>query len=271
MTGAEVIPAASGVRRHTTLAASRLASNPGPMTLDGTHSYVLAGPGASSVVVVDPGPLDEEHLAELAARPVSVVLITHHHLDHTAASAAFHALTGAPVRALDPAFCVGGEPLRDGELIEVAGVRIRVVATPGHTADSVCFVLPDDTGLDGSSTGAGSVLTGDTVLGRGTTVIAHPDGALGAYLSSLDLLAALGAATVLPAHGPVLPDLASVVAGYVAHRRVRLAQVEAALERLGGDAEVVGVTDLVYADVDPGVRAAAQRSVAAQLAYLQSR
>lgn len=270
MTSDNVISAAGGVRQRTTLAASRLAPNPGPMTLDGTNSYVLAGPGAASVVVVDPGPVDEAHLAELAARPVALVLITHHHLDHTAASAQFHEMTGAPVRALDPAFCIGGEPLVDGELIEAAGVRIRVVATPGHTADSVCFLLPDDTRPDGSGD-AGSVLTGDTVLGRGTTVIAHPDGELGAYLASLDVLAGLGAATVLPAHGPVLPDLSVVVALYVAHRLTRLAQVRAALTLLGPRATADSVTDLVYNDVDPSVRAAASRSVAAQLAYLRSR
>lgn len=270
VTSVDVIPTADGVRRHTFLASSHLAPNPGPMTLDGTHSYVLAVPGSSSVVVVDPGPPDETHLAVLARRPVALVLITHHHLDHTAASAAFHARTGAPVRALDPAFCVGGDPLADGELIETAGLRIRVVATPGHTADSVCFVLPDDAAPDGGDPRA-SVLTGDTVLGRGTTVIAHPDGQLGAYLASLDVLAALGAATVLPAHGPVRPDLSVVVAEYAAHRRTRLAQVEAALAQLDADADAAAVTDLVYADVDPAVRAAAERSVAAQLAFLRSR
>ena len=93
---------------------------------------------------------------------------------------------------------------------------MRVLATPGHTADSVCFLLPDDVSLDGAT--VGSVLTGDTILGRGTTIIAHPDGRLGDYLASLDLLAAIGPATVLPAHGPVLPDLPAVVAAYVAHR-----------------------------------------------------
>ncbi len=293
--GGPEVKRAAAVRPCTRLAGSRLAPNPGPMTLDGTNSYVLAAPGASSVVVVDPGPLDGRHLADLAARPVALVLITHHHLDHTEAGAAFHASTGAPVRALDPAFCIGGAPLTDGELIVAAGVRIRVVATPGHTADSVCFLLPDDgplndgplrdgplndgplrdaplrgAPLDGR-VGAGSVLTGDTVLGRGTTVIAHPDGALDAYLTSLDVLAGLGPAIVLPAHGPVMPDLSVVVREYTAHRRARLAQVEAALRDLGPAADTCAITDVVYADIDPSVRAAAERSVAAQLSYLRSR
>lgn len=233
------------------------------MTLDGTNSYVLGLPGADRVVVVDPGPLDDAHLRALAARPVELVLITHHHLDHTEASAAFHAATGAPVRALDPAFCVGGEPLTDGELIEAAEIRIQVLATPGHTADSVCFVLPDD------EEGRGSVLTGDTILGRGTTIIAHPDGRLGDYLASLELLERIGPATVLPAHGPVLPALSVVAAAYAAHRQQRLAQIREALAVLGPDATAAEVTALVYAEVHVSVRAAALRSVEAQLAYLR--
>ncbi|BAS17492.1 beta-lactamase-like protein 2 [Arthrobacter sp. Hiyo8] len=155
------------------LTRSRLAPNPGPMSLDGTNSYVIAAPDAAGVVVVDPGPLDESHLAALAAAgPVELVLITHRHKDHTEASEVFHELTGAPVRAADPAYCHGGEPLRGGEVIEAGGVEIRVLATPGHTSDSVCFHLPGD-GPDGS------VLTGDTILGRGTTVLDYPDGRLG--------------------------------------------------------------------------------------------
>jgi glyoxylase-like metal-dependent hydrolase (beta-lactamase superfamily II)/8-oxo-dGTP pyrophosphatase MutT (NUDIX family) len=250
--------------RRSAFTRSRLAPNPGPMTLDGTNSYVIAAPDSASVVVVDPGPLDARHLHELAARPVELVLITHHHLDHTEASAAFHALTGAPVRAFDPAFCIGGEPLTDGAEIVAAGTRIRVLATPGHTADSVCFILPDD------DDGVGSVLTGDTILGRGTTIIAHPGGRLGDYLASLDRLAAVGSATVLPAHGPVRPDLAAVAAEYAAHRQLRLDQIRDALGRLGPDAGVAAVTDLVYADVPADVRRAAETSVAAQLEYLRS-
>ena len=240
---------------------SLLAPNAGPMTLDGTNSYLIGAPGTGSIVVVDPGPLDEGHLAALAAAGrVELVLITHRHADHTAASIRFAGLTGAPVRAFDAAYCVNGDPLGDGELILAAGTEIRVLHTPGHTADSICLHLPGDGP-------AGSVLTGDTVLGRGTSII---DGALADYLASLEALRALGPATVLPAHGRVLPDLAAICDAYLAHRRERLDQVRAALHTLGSDASVARVTDVVYAQTDAAVRFAAEASVRAQLDYLRA-
>ncbi|ARK03524.1 hypothetical protein B8281_01040 [Cellulosimicrobium sp. TH-20] len=290
----------------TRLAAVLRAGNPGPMTLDGTRSYVLRAPGSASCVVVDPGPDDAAHLDALAvAGPVELVLVTHRHADHTAGSPGLRARTDAPVRAADPDHCHGGAPLRDGEVIEAAGLRVVVLATPGHTADSVCLVLPDDgpvaptddptrrtadPGLAGSGTaGSGTaahegartpsgttVLTGDTVLGTGTTVIAAPDGSLGAYLASLDTIEAVagspGPAVGLPGHGPVVDDLAARVRAYREHRHERLAQVRDVLTTLGlaPDAQdaVNQVVARVYADVDPTVRGAARQSVAAQLSFL---
>src|SRR5664279_2127356 len=250
-------------RRVTDQAAVILAPNPGPMTLDGTNSYLLAGPGSASSIVVDPGPGEAGHLSALtSAGSVELILITHRHHDHTEGAAELARLTGAPVRAADPRHCIGSRPLVDGEIIEAAGLLVSVVATPGHTDDSVCFLLPDD----GPT---GSVLTGDTVLGRGTTVIARPDGSLGAYLSSLRVLSGLGPRFVLPAHGPQLPDLGAVAGAYLAHRGQRLDQIRSALEVLGLDAAVGAVTDLVYDDIDVSVRIAAEHSVAAQLEYLR--
>lgn len=247
----------------TDLAAVLLAPNPGPMTLDGTNSYLLAAPAARSRIVVDPGPADAGHLSALAAAgPVELILITHRHHDHTEGAVELARMTGASVRAADPAHCSNGAPLRDGERIVAAGVAVTVMATPGHTDDSVCFLLDDD----GAT---GSVLTGDTILGRGTTVIAPPDGSLGAYLSSLQRLAALGPRFMLPAHGPTLPNLADVATEYLAHREQRLAAIRAALAVLGPEAAVAAVTDVVYADIDPSVRFAAEHSVAAQLDYLR--
>jgi glyoxylase-like metal-dependent hydrolase (beta-lactamase superfamily II) len=259
-------------QRTSSLTRAMLAPNPGPMTLDGTNTYLVGGPG-TPVVVVDPGPADDGHIAALvAAGPIELVLVTHHHADHTAASAQLHRITGVPVRALDPAQCHGGRSLADGELIEAGGTSIRVIATPGHTADSVCFHLPDDAalGVGRDSTNArGSLITGDTILGRGTTVLAPDDGALADYLRSLEGIRALGPITVLPGHGPVLADLAATTTALLTHRQRRLASVRAALETLGADATVQSVADAVYADVDPAVRFAAEASVAAQLAYLR--
>ncbi|MBE9927541.1 MBL fold metallo-hydrolase [Cellulosimicrobium cellulans] len=274
----------------TRLAAVLRADNPGPMTLDGTRSYVLRAPGSASCVVVDPGPDDAAHLDALAAAgPVELVLVTHRHADHTAGSPGLRARTGAPVRAVDPDHCHGGLPLRDGEVIEAAGLRVAVLATPGHTADSVCLVLPDDGPVTSTDDRARrtappadpgpagtTVLTGDTVLGTGTTVIAAPDGSLGAYLASLDAIEAVtggpGPVTGLPGHGPVVDDLAARVRAYREHRHERLAQVRAALTTLGLAPDAPGAVDevvaRVYADVDPAVRGAARQSVAAQLAFL---
>ncbi|WP_457962757.1 MBL fold metallo-hydrolase [Arthrobacter sp. D1-29] len=261
-----MVTSASGpiLQRSSALTRFILAPNPGPMSLEGTNSYVLRAAGQAGAVVVDPGPADEAHLLALAAAgPVELVLVTHRHADHTAGSARLSELTGAPVRAADPRHCHGGGlPLQDGEAIRAAGLDIRVLATPGHTSDSVCFQLPED----GPN---GSVLTGDTILGRGTTMLDYPDGTLGDYLASLDRLEALGAAAVLPAHGPVLSSLETITRAYRDHRQERLAQIRAALDRLGRDAAVGAVTDAVYSDVEPSVRRAAEMSVAAQLDYLR--
>ncbi|MGS0686439.1 MBL fold metallo-hydrolase [Nakamurella sp. GG22] len=240
-----------------------LAPNPGPMTLDGTNTYLLSAPDSARRIVVDPGPDDAGHLGALAAAGlIELILITHRHGDHTEGAPELSRRTGAPVRALDPAHCQGAAPLVDGETIEAAGVVVTVLRTPGHTDDSVSFLLD----ADGAT---GSVLTGDTILGRGTTVLAPPDGSLAAYLASLDLLAGLGPRRVLPAHGPQLPDLSVVAGAYRSHRQQRLDQIRSALNILGPDAGVPAITDLVYDDIDSAVRAAAEHSVAAQLEYVR--
>jgi glyoxylase-like metal-dependent hydrolase (beta-lactamase superfamily II) len=251
-----------------------LAPNPGPMSLDGTNTYVVRAPGSRGAVVVDPGPDIREHLDRIHGHgPVDLILLTHHHRDHAESAATLATRTGAPVRAAEPSLNIGAQPLHDGEVIEAAGTRIVVVATPGHTADSVCLHLPEDRPAD-SDERSGSVLTGDTILGRGTTILAQPVGAVRDYLRSLEVLRDLPAARlVLPAHGPRLPSLRGIAEDYLVHRQQRLTQVVAALAELdvepSRDASVIArVTDMVYPHVGPSVRFAAEASVSAQLEYL---
>ncbi|MDT0341899.1 MBL fold metallo-hydrolase [Streptomyces litchfieldiae] len=244
-----------------------LAPNPSLMTLEGTNTWILAEPDAELAVVVDPGPVDEAHLrrvvetVERAGRRVALTLLTHGHADHAGGAARFAELTGTPVRALDPALRLGDEGLGAGDVITTGGLELRVVPTPGHTADSLSFQIVADA----------AVLTGDTVLGRGTTVVAHPDGRLGDYLDSLRRLRSLtvddGVHTVLPGHGPVLRDAQGAVDYYLVHRANRLAQVETAVEN--GYRTPTEIVAHVYADVDRAVWPAAELSVRAQLDYLR--
>jgi glyoxylase-like metal-dependent hydrolase (beta-lactamase superfamily II) len=260
-----------------------LAPNASPMTLDGTNTWVLHDPSSDRSVVVDPGPPDREHLDAVvdAAGEVAVVLLTHRHLDHSESARAFAERVGCGVRALDPAYRLGSEGLSEGDVVVVGDLEVHVVATPGHSSDSLSFVVPSER----------AVLTGDTVLGRGTTVVAHPDGELGAYLGSLDRLRDLAEAhaveTVWPGHGPVIDQALPVLEHYIAHRHERLEQVREALRSLdvpltGADPDrPVSATDgvplarrvveIVYADVDPVLWPAAELSVRAQLLYLARR
>lgn len=284
--------------RVTERAECVLAPNPGPMTLDGTNTWVLLEPGSDEALVVDPGPLDEAHLRAVlgAVRArgarVGLSVLTHHHLDHAASAARFAEISGSPVRrlAVGPGTAAsrgrlpegharGGDlpegrardgdlrdgdlpegDLRDGDRLDVGGLEAVVLATPGHTADSLSLLLPADQVL----------LTGDTMLGRGTTVVAYPGGDLTAYLASLERIAGFTAAgevtQILPGHGPVVVDAAEAVRYYLDHRRERLQQVREALD--AGDRTADEVVARVYADVPREVWPAARLSVLAQLAYL---
>ncbi|HEX3823700.1 MAG TPA: MBL fold metallo-hydrolase [Mycobacteriales bacterium] len=238
-----------------------LAPNPGPMTLDGTNSWVLREPGAQRCVVVDPGPIENGHVDLLAAvGSIELIVLTHGHFDHSESAPRLHELSGAPVVARDRSLCIGAEPLSDATgRTSLAGLEWLTVLTPGHTSDSVCLLLESDQAL----------LTGDTVLGRGTAVVAYPDGQLGPYLDSLQRLRDLAAADVallLPGHGPVINQPVEVLDHYLAHRQERLGQVQAALD--AGDVEAAAIVRRVYADVDQVLWPAAELSVRAQLDYL---
>jgi glyoxylase-like metal-dependent hydrolase (beta-lactamase superfamily II) len=245
-----------------------LAPNPSPMTLDGTNTWLIAAPGSASAVVVDPGPDDDRHLhrvlaaAEEDGRRIAAIVLTHGHPDHSAGARSLAARAGAPVHAVDPAHRLGDEGLPPGSVLAEAGCELEVILTPGHSADSVCLLLRADR----------AVLTGDTVLGRGTAVIAH-DGNLADYLGSLDRLKALteeaGIGVLLPGHGPLLAEPAAVLDFYITHRAERLAEVKAALT--AGERTPAGIVARVYADVDRALWPFAEFSVRAQLDYLAER
>ncbi|AKS31043.1 MBL fold metallo-hydrolase [Mycolicibacterium goodii] len=256
-------PAYGLLRPVTESASVLLCNNPGLMTLEGTNTWVLRAPGSDEIVVVDPGPDDDEHITRVAELgTIRLVLISHRHEDHTGGIDRIVERTGAVVRAVGSGFLRGlGGPLTDGEVIDAAGLRITVLATPGHTADSLSFVLDD-------GDGPGAVLTADTVLGRGTTVIDTEDGSLRDYLESLRRLRGLGQRVVLPGHGPELGDLSAVTEMYLAHREERLEQVRGALRELGDDATARQIVEHVYTDVDEKLWDAAEQSVQAQLDYL---
>ncbi len=179
-----------------------LAANPSPMTLDGTNTYVVGARGSGQAVVVDPGPDDPAHLSAveevLTARDARcvAVLVTHHHGDHAEAALPWGRRFGAPVAAASRAVAgPEGRLLQPGERLTLAGTSLDVVPTPGHTADHLAFRLE-----------SGAVLVGDHVLGRGTSVVTHPEGDVVAYLESLRRVHDLGPSALYCGHGPELTE-----------------------------------------------------------------
>lgn len=241
-----------------------LAPNASPWTLEGTNTWLLRG--QTDAVVIDPGPSDAGHLeriTEAADRHgvrIAVVVLTHGHVDHSEGARELAERHGVGVRALDPAHRLGSEGLVDGDVIRFDGLQVNVIGTPGHSSDSVSLVHD------------GALLTGDTVLGRGTTLVAWPDGKLGDYLLSLsrlrDLAERQGITQILPGHGPALDDPLAVFTMYLEHRAQRLEQVRDALAN--GCETAQQIVERVYADVPREVWPAAEQTVEAQLEYLQS-
>lgn len=232
-----------------------LAPNPGPLTLEGTNTWVV---GEHPSLVIDPGPDDPGHLREILreARGVAAVLLTHRHPDHAPGAVALSTATGAPVLAFRPD--PGEERLRDGQVVEGGGVALTAVHTPGHTPDHVAF-------LEASSR---ALFTGDAVLGRGTSVIDPPEGDLAAYLRSLRSMLGLGARTIRPGHGPSVWEAAAKLEEYLGHRQERERQVLDALS--AGPRTPEELVAEIYADYPPDVLAFAARSMLAHLVKLEA-
>lgn len=237
-----------------------VAPNPGPMTGPGTNAYVVGD--ATEVVVVDPGPDDDAHLAAImaavAGRDVAAVAVTHHHADHwplakrVSAAAAGAPFTAHGHHALDAPDLV----VSDGDEISVGTRTLRAVHTPGHASDHVCWLLDD-----------GSLLTGDHVMSGSTVVIAPPDGEMAVYLESLQRTRDLAPARILPGHGTAIEDPMVVLDFYMSHRLAREVSV---LDAVGAGAGTVdAVVTAVYTDVDPLLHPVARYSVLAHLIKLR--
>lgn len=238
-----------------------LAPNANAWTFEGTNTWLLAEPGSDVCAVVDPGPDDDAHLAAILAaagdRRIVAVLVTHAHHDHAELASRLAAVTGAPVRAAHPRLT--DVPLQDDDEIRVGALTVRVLYTPGHTGDSVCFHLPAE----------GSVLTGDTVLGRGSPIV--KPGRLGEFFASLDRLSAVLApagSLILPGHGPALPHPVPELERRRQSRMRRLDQVAVAMAE--GVTEPEALVDRMYPDLAPELRDAARISVEASIVHVQT-
>jgi len=254
------------------------AKNPGPFTFKGTNSYIV---GTTELAVIDPGPDDDEHLKALLdaidGRPVSHIVVSHTHRDHSPLAARLSAATGAhtyaegPHRAARPSS--GPSPLEsgadtsfvpdnrltDGQVLAGDGWALTTVLTPGHTANHAAFALE----------GTGLLFSADHVMGWSTTIVAPPDGSMSDYMASLDKLIARDDKLLLPGHGGPVKDPRSYMLGLKEHR---LAREQAILERLRrGDRSIADMVKAIYRDLNPRLHAAAGLSVLAHLEDLVDR
>lgn len=269
----ESVEVAPGVRRITV-------NNPGPFTFHGTNSYVV---GEDTVAVIDPGPEDDDHfdalVAAIAGRPVSHVLVSHTHVDHSPLAPRLAAATGAvvvaegphrPARPLrigeinpldasgDTAF-MPDVPIADGERIAGDGWALTAIFTPGHTANHMVFALE----------GTGIVFSADHVMAWATSIVAPPDGAMSDYMQSLDRMLERDDTLYLPGHGGPVTNPAAFLRGLKAHRKMR---ERAIVERLrSGDRTVAEMVAAIYRDTDPRLHGAAALSVLAHLEDLEAR
>ncbi len=248
-----------------------LAHNPSPFTFRGTGVYLVGD--ARNVTVIDPGPDDPSHLdallAAIGGRTVSHILITHTHRDHSPAAAPLKAATGAKTYGYGPHARHDGDveeggdldfvpdvTVRDGDIIESGGGRFQCVFTPGHTSNHMCYALDEEK----------SLFTGDHVMGWSTTVVAPPDGDMGAYMRSLEKLIARRDKILYPTHGSPILNPGPFLRAYLSHRRMRETQIGRALQR--GDDTVPVLVRTLYAGLAPALHRAAALTVEAHLKHM---
>jgi glyoxylase-like metal-dependent hydrolase (beta-lactamase superfamily II) len=264
---------APGIRRI-------VADNPGPFTFKGTLTYIV---GRGKVAIIDPGPADENHikavLDAVRGETVTHILVTHTHRDHSPATGAIKAATGASVYAegvhrpsrplhsgeaprMEASNDTDFRPdhaLADGEAVSGDGWTLEAVATPGHTANHMAFALRD----------ADIMFSGDHVMGWSTTIVAPPDGAMSEYMASLDKLTRRTETLYLPGHGGPIGEAPRFVAGLILHRKAREASI---LHRLAkGATDIATIVRAVYIGLDPRLVKAAGFSVLAHLEDLVAR
>jgi glyoxylase-like metal-dependent hydrolase (beta-lactamase superfamily II) len=230
-----------------------LAPNPSVYTLDGTNTWVVGGDPS---IVIDPGPPDPDHVAQVRAEAgdIATVLVTHDHEDHGEGAVAFGEQVGAPVYAWR---LEGATRLTDGARFTAGGCALVAIHGAGHSPDHVAFLEPT----------ARALFTGDTVVGRGTSFIDPPEGDLARYLLTLRRLLELHPRTIYPGHGPVRTDAERVLREYLAHREEREAEVLAGLD--AGDRTVRDLVARIYASYPPEVHDLAARTVTAHLLKLE--
>ncbi|QDP18950.1 MBL fold metallo-hydrolase [Sphingomonas xanthus] len=250
-----------------------LARNPSAFTYFGTQTYLV---GEDELLVIDPGPDLPEHvdaiIAAAAGRPIIAICCTHTHRDHSPASRALKAATGAPIIGCAPLALdsigpradasfdrdyVPDRVLADGEVIAIDGGQLAAVATPGHTSNHLCFAY------------GGALFTGDHVMGWSTTVVVPPDGDMAAYMASLELLRQRQDRVYYPAHGPAVTKPAQLVRGMMGHRMQRERQI---LKLVGArPRDIPAIVADAYPGLDPRLIPAAGGSVHAHLLDLQRR
>jgi glyoxylase-like metal-dependent hydrolase (beta-lactamase superfamily II) len=230
------------------------APNPGAFTLSGTRTYLLG-----ETAIIDPGPAIDSHIAAIreAMPRLTTILITHRHGDHAPAAVPLKRMTGARIVAprgvLDDALV--DQRVVGGDMIAIEDETFEVIATPGHTAEHVCFL-----------TSSGDLFTGDTVLGEGTTAIFPPDGSMRDYIASLRLLLTHNPKRIFPAHGPTRDDAATLIEQYITHRIERENQVLDAVAN--GATSAASMRLRIYPDLDPRLHGAAEIQIAAHLIKL---
>ena len=260
--------------RLSPLVSRLLAPNPGPFTFKGTGVHIVGA--GDQVAVIDPGPNLPQHIgalkAALASRQLSHILVTHTHRDHSPAAAILKAWSGAPIygplfddapmgqqSAVDEAHDPEFEPdivVGDGMQIEGAGFVLECVATPGHTANHMCFALPQEQAL----------FSGDHVMGWSTSVIAPPDGDMGQYLASLEKLMGRDEKIFYPTHGSPITAPKDWLRRLIDHRLVRETQILTALAE--GQADVATLVERLYPDIAPALHGAAAQQIKAHLDFL---